>query len=480
MSTLRLIRPLNSLIVATCVAAIALADDQPPRTDDAIQQAIAEQLRDDELLQGRAVKIEVSDGIVTLAGPVASLLEQERTARVASLVKGVRAVVNTTTIDSIRRPENELTTDVQIALARDPATELFQIEVKAADGTVTLTGSVDSYAEKLLASQVAKDVRGVHRLFNDLEVQTKHDRSDKEIDTEITRRLEADVWVDQRLIRVFVDDGHVRLRGVAGTLAERDAAEIDAWVAGVKSVDTSELQVDWQALDTARRQSKYAVRANYEIKEALGDAFRSDPRVNRFAIDIDIVGGWVVLSGEVHNLAAKRAAEQDALNTVGVTQVDNQLRVVIPKRRSDDELSDDLRSAFARDAHLANSEFDLSVKDRVAVMEGEVATPYVKQRAEQVASRVSGLVDIDNRLTVSDESRVVSDLQLKYGIKNRMYWSGYMDSREIAIRVDQGVVTLSGEVDSRAAFNMATRMAKEAGAREVRNRLLIREMVVGS
>lgn len=116
----------------------------------------------------------------------------------------------------------------------------------------------------------------------------------------------------------------------------------------------------------------------------------------------------------------------------------------------------------------------------VATLSGEVDSAFVKQRGEAFASRVRGLRDIGNEIEVAERGRVVSDLDIKYSIKNRMYWSGYMDSREIVVRVDQGIVTLTGEVDSRSAFDMATKMAVDAGAKEVRNRLLIRDVVVDS
>jgi osmotically-inducible protein OsmY len=43
----------------------------------------------------------------------------------------------------------------------DPEVDASAIGVSAADGVVTLTGFAESYAEKLAAERVAKQVRGV-------------------------------------------------------------------------------------------------------------------------------------------------------------------------------------------------------------------------------------------------------------------------------------------------------------------------------
>jgi osmotically-inducible protein OsmY len=70
----------------------------------------------------------------------------------------------------------------------------------------------------------------------------------------------------------------------------------------------------------------------------------------------------------------------------------------------------------------------------MVVLSGQVNNLATKRAAEQDAFNTVGVTNVANR------ARIVADLQIKYGIKNRMYWSGYMDSREITIQVDKGVV----------------------------------------
>jgi len=65
------------------------------------------------------------------------------------------------------------------------------------------------------------------------------------------------------------------------------------------------------AHNDARRRLKYATRSDSDIKQAVQAAFRLDPRVAAFSLDVNVGGGVVVLSGNVGNLKAKTSAEQD-------------------------------------------------------------------------------------------------------------------------------------------------------------------------
>ena len=63
----------------------------------------------------------------------------------------------------------------------DPEVDASGIGVAAKQGVVTLTGSVPTYADKLAAERVAKTIRGVRGVANDLEVRLKVEFTDADI-----------------------------------------------------------------------------------------------------------------------------------------------------------------------------------------------------------------------------------------------------------------------------------------------------------
>lgn len=74
-------------------AAPALLWAQPP-DDDIIFDQVRRRLTSDPQVKGHQLQVEVSEGVVTLRGAVASDKLRERAEKLAKKVKGVKQVIN--------------------------------------------------------------------------------------------------------------------------------------------------------------------------------------------------------------------------------------------------------------------------------------------------------------------------------------------------------------------------------------------------
>jgi len=296
--------------------------------DQQISDAIEDELLFDRAVPATKIDITARNGVVTLSGRVSDLMAKRRAARIAETVKGVRSIVNNIDVSPAKDVSDEaIRNDIISALAYDPAADSYEIDVTVDDGVATLTGEVESWQEKRLAEKVAAGVSGVMGIENEILVDYKTERPDREIEPEIKRALRWDTLVDDALIDVSVNDGNVTLSGIVGSAAEKRLARYDAWVAGVRSVDASELEVERWARDPDLRREKYTYKPADSIKQAIRDAMVYEPRVNAAAIEIDVAGSVATLRGTVDNLKAKRAASRVARNTVGVTTITNRIKV---------------------------------------------------------------------------------------------------------------------------------------------------------
>lgn len=69
-----------------------------------------------------------------------------------------------------------------------------------------------------------------------------------------------------------------------------------------------------------------------------------------------------------------------------------------------------------------------------------------------------------------------SDERIQDDVNDRLTWHGYLDARDIEVKVNDGLVTLDGSVDSRRAKRMAENIADNvSGVKDVNNNLSIRE-----
>jgi osmotically-inducible protein OsmY len=355
--------------------------------------------------------------------------------------------------------------------------------VAVRDGIVTLSGMVNSWQEHQLCLKVAQGIRGVKAVDSEIKISPAPNRPDDEIAAEVKRKLDFDVWVDDEQINVKVLRGHVILSGVVGSLAEKKRAFMGAWVAGVASVDDKDLKVNPRRQDgEMRRTAKPGLKPDNEIRQALEQTFVYDPRISRTDLAIIVNNGIVTLKGRVDNLAAKQAAEQDAVNTVGVWQVKNHLKVrpdlVGPQSRpmpdADADLARDVRAVLARNPYVHQHEIDVTVNNHLVVLRGTVDSEYEKKIAEDAVARVRGIAAVVNNLKLNREWEPKDDWEIRQDIKDELMWSPYVDEDDIVVSVSEGVATLTGEVDTLRDRHIATENALEGGAKRVRNRLKVR------
>ncbi len=454
------------------------------------------------------VDVSTSQGIVTLSGSVDNLLAKERAVKIAKSIRGAREVIDQITVTSVSRPDDDIRKDILAALQQDPATESYQTTVSVQGAVATLTGSVGSYAEKQLAARIAKGVKGVKEVRNDVTINYQAKRTDPEIVADVKARLQWDVWINGDLINPVVKDGKVTLTGTIASAISKSRAFDDAWVSGVTSVDDSGLKIEPQARNDARRKLKYASTSDSEIKKAVQAALHLDPRVSAFSPDVTVDGGVVRLGGTVGNLKAKTSAEQDAKNIVSVCRVDNFLKVRPKEQPTDAEMKTQLTAALFWDPLLDSSTVDVAVINRVAYLSGAVDSSIQKAEAQDVASRTKGVVLVRNHLKVEPEVSIsgyeydygwpfygsyydwrspyyvsemsgpqpyLSDDQIKKNIEDGFFWSPFVHSDDIKVTVDGGVATLTGTVETWIGWGEADKDAHAGGASFVLNRVTVKK-----
>ncbi|MBD3264959.1 MAG: BON domain-containing protein [Candidatus Omnitrophica bacterium] len=442
-------------------------------SDSEITAAIETDLMVSEKVSSHLIDVSTVDGIVTLSGSVDNLLSRDQAIKIAESIKGVRSVINRIAVKPLKRSDEEIERDVRNALLLDPVTEVFEIDVEVNDGVVTLSGAVDSWAEKQIVSRVVKGVKGVREVDNGARIKYGIDRSDREIKTEIKRRLASDPYVNEEWLKVSVQEGEVSVSGTVGSVFEKDRVYSDSWVAGVKSVETDALKVEAWPADEMKRKKRGEDKSDRKIEEAIKDALLYDPRTVSFRINVEVDDGFATLAGTVDNLKAKKAAEKTAKNTVSVWGVTNLIRVRPAETVSDSEIADRVNAALFWNPLLERYDISVYVNNGKVFLNGAVYTYYEKYEAEDVVSRIVGVVDVKNNLSVLPEWYWKSDRQIKKDVKAQIFWSLFVDSDDIDVSVEEGTVTLSGKVNSLHKLNAAVRNAFEGGAKTVRSKLEI-------
>lgn len=215
------------------------------------------------------------------------------------------------------KSDSQIQADVLQELIWDPRVSHEHIGVSVTDGIVTLSGTIPSYIEKSAAERAAQRVSGVNAVVEKIEVKLlgSYERDDQDIAEAILNQFHWNVEIPDKLIKVSVESGWVKLTGEVEWNYQRNAAEKSIRsLTGVKGVSNNIM------LKTRE------VRADV-VKQKIEDALEREVLREAKQINVAISGGTVTLSGKVHSFSEMNNVKLAAWSAPGVTKIDNKLRV---------------------------------------------------------------------------------------------------------------------------------------------------------
>ena len=300
-----------------------------------------------EDVSATAVRVDTTDGKVTLYGTVSSADEKARAERAARSVAGVREVRDLLQVVAKPRQESAAIADealsaaVEKRLAADPALRDSKIKVKSVNrGVVLLSGKAETLSAHLDALEMARATPGVKRVASEIESpdtladdeiwrEAKSDSKataasaakDAWITTDAKVRLIANSDTPARDINVDTLAGVVTLFGTVPTEVARHAAELEVKkIDGVKSVDNDlevVAEVSAAAVEHRDDRVKDAIEKRLSAREELSDA----------NIDVEVANGVARLTGTVRGQPDRLTALTIARATDGVRSVVGDLTV---------------------------------------------------------------------------------------------------------------------------------------------------------
>jgi len=206
--------------------------------------------------------------------------------------------------------------DVQREMFYTPGLNAARIGVSVENGVVTLSGSVDTYEQKLAALRAAERIANVRAVACELQVRLPgpHVASSTGLAQAVANVLAWNSAVSPDRIRVRVENSWITLEGTVDWPYQKDAAaRVVAELTGVKGVDNL-ISVN-PALDAEG------------VKEQIESALRRSPTVEDRNILVEVNNDKVVLHGEVHSIAEREEAEKIAWSAPGVADVANHILI---------------------------------------------------------------------------------------------------------------------------------------------------------
>ncbi|GAB3181927.1 osmotically-inducible protein OsmY [Micromonospora palomenae] len=218
----------------------------------------------------------------------------------------------------VTRTDQDIQTDVLDELTWEPRVSPAEVGVTVAEGVVTLTGRVDSYAAKWAAERAAHRVARVRAVANDLAVRItpSAERTDTEIAGAAERALEWDAFVPVEDLEVTVAGAWVTLRGRVEWEYQRRAAErVVGRLTGVRGVSNG-ITVRPSTPPTGD-----------ELPDRIVDALARSGATEPDRISVRVYGDTVVIDGLVHSVPERDEVERIVWSAPGIREVHNHVTV---------------------------------------------------------------------------------------------------------------------------------------------------------
>jgi len=213
------------------------------------------------------------------------------------------------------RADSAIQQDALAELTWDAAVDARNLGVAVTGGVVTITGQVDTYAEKREAERLAEMIPGVSAVRLDIEVITPEAFDDEALTVAIRNALSWAAYLPPQAVSVAVGQGWVTLAGTVRWGFQRQNAEDTVrYMKGVRGLTNAITVVNRSA--PARD-----IRAN--IEAAL--TRRYDAADQHVVVSVD--DRVVTLTGTVTNWWHRFLSRNSAWNAPGVEDVRDHLRI---------------------------------------------------------------------------------------------------------------------------------------------------------
>ena len=183
-----------------------------------------------------------------------------------------------------------------------------------------------------------------------------------------------------------------------------------------------------------------------EVKDRL--TWNND--IDESQINVSVIDGIATLKGCVTTYPEKVLAEIESSMIVGITSIKNEIEVKFSEKlgeQSDKDVEEAMYCLLDANSEINPNDVKVTVKEGSISLEGKVNSLWKREKIRKMASQIKGVNSIKNNILVNP-SKETSDEKIEDLISKSLRNSVRVESKNINIKVEDGIVIVSGVVSS--------------------------------
>jgi osmotically-inducible protein OsmY len=207
-----------------------------------------------------------------------------------------------------------------------------------------------------------------------------------------------------------------------------------------------------------------------EIKNRL--AWNNE--IDESQIEVSVIDGIATLKGCVSTYPEKVLAEIESSMVQGIDSVNNEIDVTSSgevRGQSDRDVEKAMYCLLDANSEINPNDVKVFVKDGIISLEGKVNSLWKRDKIIKMASQIKGVNSIKNKILVRPSNEIPDD-KIWDLISKSLRNSVRIDSKNVKLKVKDGVVTVSGVVSAFVEYEAIIEIIISTnGVTEIKNQL---------
>jgi osmotically-inducible protein OsmY len=125
---------------------------------------------------------------------------------------------------------------------------------------------------------------------------------------------------------------------------------------------------------------------------------------------------------------------------------------------TDEEIRENVKKALELASDIEDKDIVVIVNDGIVILKGSVPSYWQKSRIEHIIAGITGVFEINDILTIVPTKSFI-DKEIAGDIISALERNYSVDAEKIDVLVEDGIVTLSGDVNDWRAYDAAMNTA---------------------